>query len=214
LHGLGPVLPALELGLVLAPLSLHVAFGLRTLGREKLKFAVEKHHHGSDVRYWLQRVTAVILLLFLVFHLATMHRWLGGRFDPHNAFASASQAVWRFWPRLAAAHPANFLTAELYLLGIAAAVYHLANGVATGADILGLAPTMQQRRRLWHFCIISGAALGAIGMAAWYAFRDEAIFLQARKPASASLLNEDFTPVNSFHLNSRPQTSLDHHVSI
>jgi succinate dehydrogenase hydrophobic anchor subunit len=64
----------LEIGLVLA-LAIHVTLGLRTLCREGLKLGVQKHHHGSDLRYWLQRVTAVILLVFLAFHLATMHRW-------------------------------------------------------------------------------------------------------------------------------------------
>jgi hypothetical protein len=56
IHGLGAALPILEIGLLFIPLTIHVAFGLRTLRREKLKFGVEKHHHGSDPRQWLQRV--------------------------------------------------------------------------------------------------------------------------------------------------------------
>jgi succinate dehydrogenase/fumarate reductase cytochrome b subunit len=74
IHGLGVALPILEIGLIFIPLTIHVALGLQTLHREKLKFGVEKHH-GSDLRQWLQRVTAVILLAFLAFHLATMNRW-------------------------------------------------------------------------------------------------------------------------------------------
>ena len=169
-HALGAALPVLEVGLVFLPLSIHVAFGLRTLWREKLKFGVEKHHHGSDLRQWLQRVSALILLTFMAFHVVTMHRWFGGRFDPHHAFSSASQAIWQFWPGLPAGHPCNLLFAEFYLLGIVAAVYHLANGVATGSEILGLVDTLPAQQRLWRICRVAASALLLVGMAAWYAF--------------------------------------------
>jgi succinate dehydrogenase/fumarate reductase cytochrome b subunit len=186
IDGFGIALPSLEIILVLT-LAIHIAFGLRTLRREKLIFDVKKHHRGSDLRYWLQRVTAVILLVFLAFHLATMHRWglhllyqmthwpwvkryaAGGLFEPQRAWASISEAQWHFWDQHAA-NPANLLIAELYLLGIAAAVYHLANGAATGAEVLGLATTTRRKKRLWLVCTSAGSILAAIAMAGWYAF--------------------------------------------
>lgn len=186
IHGLGAALPNLEIGLILT-LVIHVMFGLRTLQREKLTLGVEKHHCGSDMRYWLQRVTAVILLVFLSFHLATMPRWglhlvyqvthwpaveryaVGGLFEPQRAFASVSDAQWHFWDEHTA-NPANWLVVELYLLGIAAAVYHLANGVATGADVLGLVTTTKRKESFWRVCMGAGFVLAAIGLAGWYAF--------------------------------------------
>jgi succinate dehydrogenase/fumarate reductase cytochrome b subunit len=187
INGLESALPNLEIGLVFAPLAIHVTLGLRTLRRERLKLGVEKHHHGSDTRYWLQRVTAVILLVFLIFHLATMHRWgfhlvyqvthwpaleryaAGGLFEPQRAFASVSAAMSLFWDGHAA-NPANLLIAELYLLGIASAVYHLANGVATGAEVLGFVTGSAQKEILWRCCMGAGVVLAAIGIMAWYAF--------------------------------------------
>ena len=169
-HSLGAALPVLEVGLIFLPLSIHVAFGLRTLRREKLKFGVEKHHHGSDLRQWLQRVTALIMLAFILFHVITLHRWFGGRFDPANAFSSASQAIWQFWHGLPAGHPANLLFEQFCLLGIVAAVYHLTNGVATGAEVLGWAKTPVAQDRLWRACVITAPALLLAGLAAWYAF--------------------------------------------
>jgi len=186
-HGLGAALPILEIGLVLVPLAIHVTLGLRTLRREKLVLGVEKRHCGSDVRYWLQRVTAVILLVFLSFHLATMHRWgfhlvyqmthwpavgryaAGGLFEPQRAFASVSEAQWHFWDEHTT-NPANLLIVELYLLGIAVAVYHLANGVATGVEVLGFVTTSKRKENLWRVCMGAGFVLAAIGMAGWYAF--------------------------------------------
>jgi succinate dehydrogenase/fumarate reductase cytochrome b subunit len=185
-HGLRDAMPYLEICLVLA-LAIHVTLGLRTLSRERLKFSVQKHHHGSDLRYWLQRVTAVILLVFLTFHLATMHRWgfhlvyqvthwsalgryaAGGLFEPRRAFASASEALSLFWNGQAA-NPANLLIAELHLLGIASAVYHLANGVATGAEVLGFVTGSAQKESLWRCCMGAGVVLAVIGIMAWHAF--------------------------------------------
>jgi succinate dehydrogenase/fumarate reductase cytochrome b subunit len=187
IHGLGAALPVLEIGLIFIPLTIHVALGLQTLHREKLKFGVEKHHHGSDLRQWLQRVTAVILLAFLAFHLTTMHRWglhlvfrlthwptleryaAGGLFEPSRAFASVRDGLGNFWSA-ASGHPANLLIAQFYLLGIAAAVYHLANGVATGAEVLGWVKTPVAQERLWRIGVMAAPALLLAGLAAWYAF--------------------------------------------
>ena len=169
-HALGAALPVLEVGLIFLPLSIHAALGLRTLRREKLKYGVAKHHHGSDLRQWLQRVTALILLAFILFHVVTLHRWFGGRFDPQHAFSSASQAIWQFWHGLPAGHPGNLLFAQFYLLGIVAAVYHLTNGVATGAEVLGFVSTRVAQERLWRISLIAAPALLLAALAAWYAF--------------------------------------------
>ena len=187
IHGLGGLLPVLEISLIFIPLAIHVTLGLRTLRREKLKLRTRGHHHGSHARYWLQRVTAVILLAFLAFHVATMHRWgihlvyqvthwpaldryaTGGLFEPARAFASVQDGLAGFWSP-APAHPANLLIAQFYLLAVAAGVYHLGNGMATGAEVLGFVRTRAQNGRLRHACIAAGFVLAAIGIAAWYAF--------------------------------------------
>ncbi len=95
-HSLGALLPVLEIGLI-AVLTFHIAVGLRLMRRDKLKFITGDHFHGSPMRQWLQRVTAMIMLAFILFHVVALHRWFGGRFDPHNAFNSASHAIWQFW---------------------------------------------------------------------------------------------------------------------
>jgi hypothetical protein len=86
----------------------------------------------------------------------------GGLFEPRRAFASVSEAVSLFWDGQAA-NPANLLIAELYLLGIASAVYHLANGVATGAEVLGFVTGSAQKESLWRCCMGAGVVLAAIG---------------------------------------------------
>jgi succinate dehydrogenase/fumarate reductase cytochrome b subunit len=169
IHSLGALLPVLEIGLI-AVLSFHVAVGLRLMRRDKLKFITGDHFHGSPLRQWLQRVTALVLLVFIAFHVVTLHRWFGGRFDPHNAFSSASHAIWQFWHGQAAGSFPNLLFAQLYLLGIVAAVYHVTNGLATGAEVLGFVSPPVAQDRLWRIGLIAAPALLLAGLAAWYAF--------------------------------------------
>jgi succinate dehydrogenase/fumarate reductase cytochrome b subunit len=168
IHSAGALLPVLEISLI-AVLCFHIAVGLRLMHRDKLKFITGEHFHGSPKRQWLQRVTAVILLAFLLFHVAVVHRWLGGRFDPHNAFSSASHAIWQFWRGDPAGSFPNLLFAQFYLLGTVAAVYHLTNGVATGAEVLGIVSTPVAQNRLWRICLIAAPALLLAGLAAWWA---------------------------------------------
>src|ERR1019366_382224 len=156
-HALGALLPVMEVGLIFLPLTIHVAFG------------VEKYHHGSDLRQWLQRVTALIMLAFILFHVVTLHRWFGGRFDPGNAFSSASHAIWQFWHGEPVGSFPNLLFAQFYLLGIVAAVYHVANGLATGAEVFGFVKTPAAQNRLWRISIFAAPALLLAGMAAWWA---------------------------------------------
>ena len=168
-RSLGALLPVLEIGLA-AVLTFHIAVGLRLMRRDKLKYITGNHFHGSPMRQWLQRVTAVIMLAFILFHVVTLHRWFGGRFDPHDAFGTASHAIWQFWHGQPAGSFPNLLFAQLYLFGIVAAVFHLTNGVATGAEVLGLASTPVAQIRLGRICLIAAPALLLAGLAAWYAF--------------------------------------------
>ena len=168
-HSLGVLLPIFEIGLI-AVLAFHIAVGLRLMRRDKLKFITGDHFHGSPMRQWLQRVTTVIMLAFILFHVVVMHRWFGGRFDPHDAFSSASQAIWQFWRGQPAGSFPNLLFAQFYLLGIVAAVYHVANGLATGAEVLGFIKTSAAQDRLWRISICAAPALLLAGLAAWWAF--------------------------------------------
>ena len=172
IHSLGALLPVLEVSLA-AVLIFHIVVGLRLMRRDKLKFISGEHFHGSPMRQWLQRVTAVIMLAFVLFHVAVMHRWFGGRFDPHDAFSSASHAIWQFWRGEPAGSFPNLLFAQFYLLGIVAAVYHVANGLATGAEVLGWTRTETAQDRLWKISICASPVLLLAGMAAWWALTVE-----------------------------------------
>ncbi|MEI8288260.1 MAG: hypothetical protein WCH99_02205 [Verrucomicrobiota bacterium] len=168
IHSLGVLLPLFEISLA-AVLTFHIAVGLRLMRRDKLKYISGDHFHGSPMRQWLQRITALIMLAFILFHVAVLHRWFGGRFDPQNAFSSASHVIWQFWRGEPAGSFPNLLFAQFYLFGIVAAVYHVANGLATGAEVLGWVCTKAAQDRLWRISICAAPVLLLAGMAAWWA---------------------------------------------
>ncbi len=178
-----------EIGFIFIPLAVHIGYGIRFLWREGFTLPNRKHHYGSAGRFFLQRVSAVILLLFIVFHVATMHpaglhqvyrftHWtalqryaIGGLFDPNLAYESTANGIRSFWNVQELGHPGNMVIVAFYLLAVLAAVYHLANGVATAAMVWDVTPdNSPAARRLWHVCLAGGAVLLVLGVGAWYAF--------------------------------------------
>jgi succinate dehydrogenase / fumarate reductase cytochrome b subunit len=153
--------PVIEFVAVLVPLLVLLALGTRLLIEAGLSPARKRCNRGGKIRYFLQRISALVILSFIVFHVGTMSRWglHGGLYDPARPFAS-----------VAASLHANAAIATLYLLAIAAVSYHLANGLWTGAIAWG-AITSERAKRNWQLaCAAFGVALCSAGIVAWYAF--------------------------------------------
>jgi succinate dehydrogenase / fumarate reductase, cytochrome b subunit len=189
IHRFSPALPVLELALVFIPLVVQVGYGLRMLVKVGLAYHTDKQSRGGDLRFFLQRLSAIVLLLFIGFHVATMNRWgfhlvyevtgmdaleryaTAGLFHPNGQpFQSTALAIRSYWNPEAVAHPANLLVVDFYAVGIWAACYHLANGLATSAMAWGITVTETAQRRCTLLCLGIGVALMLAGTIAWYAF--------------------------------------------
>jgi succinate dehydrogenase/fumarate reductase cytochrome b subunit len=189
IHRLGSALPVIELTLIFVPLLAQVVYGLRMLAKTGMAYRTGKKSRGGDLRFFVQRLSAVILLLFLGFHVATMHRWgfhllyeatgmdlLKGYQDAGlfhadgRAFPSTAAAIRSYWGPESVRCPANLLVAGFYAVGIWAVCYHLANGLATSAMAWGIAATETTQRRCTVLCLGLGVVLTFAGTAAWYAF--------------------------------------------
>ncbi|MFG0247929.1 MAG: hypothetical protein ACF8OB_03505 [Phycisphaeraceae bacterium JB051] len=185
LHDMGILLPILSLVLVILPLGVHIVYGIRMLKSAGLKYNTGKHHRGSDFRHLLQRLSAVVLLLFIVFHLATIHRWGlhqvhrltgwsmleryadSGLFDASDAYASTAAAVGHFFSDSAPMAAGNLLISGLYLAAIWATAYHLGNGFATTAMVWHIPKTQAQEKKWSIAGGIFGLCIGIIGTMAW-----------------------------------------------
>jgi succinate dehydrogenase / fumarate reductase cytochrome b subunit len=140
-----------------------------------VKFNTTKYNYGGNVRYTLQRWTAVFLLLFIVYHVGTLHKWgfsLIGLtdapdFNPKNmAYQTTAGAIKTPYSSMAL----NVLVMVFYLLGIWSAVFHFANGLWTSAIAWGLTVTRTSQRRWGHVCLTFGIILLVVGTTAWWAF--------------------------------------------
>ena len=74
IHSLEPMLPVIEIAAIFAPLLFHIIYGIY-IANAGVKFNTTKYNYGGNVRYFLQRITAYVLLAFLIYHVGTLHKW-------------------------------------------------------------------------------------------------------------------------------------------
>jgi succinate dehydrogenase / fumarate reductase cytochrome b subunit len=120
------------------------------------------------MRYFLQRVSALVVLAFIAFHVFTFR--FQGLYDHARPFASTAAAICRFWRSGGARHPLNLMVMGLYLAGLLAFAYHLANGLWTGAIAWERCSSPAAKRCWGWVCAAIGAGLGFCGALAWVAF--------------------------------------------
>jgi succinate dehydrogenase / fumarate reductase, cytochrome b subunit len=170
IHALGKLLPLVEWGFIFLPILFHAALGVVIIlgGRWNLI----AYPYTGNFRYTLQRITAVIVLLFILLHVFHMHGWfhaegwlqhvahpLGGhQFRPYSAASS-----------LGAAMNASPVLPVLYAVGVLAGVIHLANGIWTLGITWGIWTSPAAQRRANWICGAFGIFLAIVGMSALYA---------------------------------------------
>jgi succinate dehydrogenase / fumarate reductase cytochrome b subunit len=174
IHTLEPMLPLIEILLIFGPLILHALYGAY-IGKAGVKFNTTKYNYGGNVRYALQRWTAYILLAFIAYHIATLHKWglalfhVQGYpdFNPKNmAYQTTASSIKTPYDSAVL----NYAVMAFYLLGIWSAVFHWANGLWTSAIAWGLTTTATAQRRWGHVCLAFGVLMMVIGTTAWVAF--------------------------------------------
>jgi len=144
-----PGLLLVELLLVFLPLAIHAGIGLSIALCSRPN--VGAYPLPRNWSYVLQRVTGVVTFAFLAYHLASLRlRVALGSLGPTDFFSTLTDA-------LSTTTAYGFPTAAVvYLIGIAAASYHLANGIAGFCWTWGITITRRGNR-------IAGAAGTAVG---------------------------------------------------
>jgi succinate dehydrogenase / fumarate reductase cytochrome b subunit len=162
IHALGPYLLPVEILFIFAPLAFHAGLGLKIWMEGKSN--VRSYSYLGNFRYMLQRITGGIALLFIVVHIWHMHKlgspFGGAMFDPHEASATAAYALQahRGW------------TLPVYIIGILATCYHLANGIWTALISWGVTIGPGAQRKMGYLCTAFGLWLAATGLAALNSF--------------------------------------------
>ena len=141
---------------VLLPLASHTVWGLGRLVSSRPNDV--RYPFYANLKYLLQRISALGVLLFLGAHLwlAMIHpRVTTGRAEP---FADIAQEMHFHTPTLV-----------VYVLGTLGVAYHLANGAQTFCMSWGIVTTQRGLRRLEGWALAFFALLLLMGWGAIYA---------------------------------------------
>ncbi|MGB0714912.1 MAG: succinate dehydrogenase [Phycisphaerae bacterium] len=162
IHALGPLLIPVEIVGIFIPLLFHTIVGFQIMFTAMPN--TQAYRYGGNVRYTLQRATAVIAFFFIIFHLYHLH-WTGkpfggGAFDPHAAPATTAKAI-----------QSSMWIAPLYAIGVVATVFHLANGIWTSLITWGITIRPQSQRVSGVICASFGVLLALAGLGALSGFR-------------------------------------------
>lgn len=181
IHAMEPFLIPIEIVGIFIPLAFHIIVGflIAFSGRPN----PQAYPYGPNIRYTLQRITAYIAFVFVLYHLYQMH-WLGKplggaafayEHDPASTTAATSTAD---------ALKSAMWIAPFYAVGIVATVFHLANGIWTSLITWGITIKPRTQRFSGYACAVFGVLLTVVGLGALLGFRTLDENTTARVPAN------------------------------
>ncbi|MCL2777663.1 MAG: succinate dehydrogenase [Polyangiaceae bacterium] len=143
--------------LALLPLALHTVWGVQRILTTKPNNT--KYTYFANLKYLLQRLSAIGILLFLLAHITLA--FLKPRLTTHGqaeAFSALAHEMHH-----------NFPTLAVYVLGILGVAYHLANGLHTFCMGWGVVSSRAALNRLNAVAAIVFVCLLAMGWGAIWA---------------------------------------------
>ncbi len=147
IHSL-PFLPAIEWTFIYIPILYHTFYGIWIIATGQPN--VERYGYGKNWFYTLQRASAIVLVLFILFHVLAMKGVFGGEVGKALTFAPVKYATESTARHMNAAW---WVWGIVYPVGILASCYHTANGFWTAAISWGLTISAHAQRR-WGFACI------------------------------------------------------------
>jgi succinate dehydrogenase / fumarate reductase, cytochrome b subunit len=159
-----PYILFVEIGGIFIPLIYHAVYGL------VITFEARPNNlHYPYPRNWfylIQRITGVVLFVFITFHV------LNFRFGLIPKLNNLSVAT--HWDRAFSIVQGEFMNPVIlgvYIIGIAATVWHLANGIWLFLVDWGITIGERAQRITGYACIAFGVFLFLVGLNAALAFR-------------------------------------------
>lgn len=159
IHSL-PFLNAISLGLLILPLAYHTVWGVYVMihGRPN----VGDYGYGRNWLYLWQRITALVLILFIAFHYLAFKGAFNGilgeemHFVPSKATESTILHFQKHW----------WIGWIVYPLGVLSAAFHTANGFWAAGVSWGLTVSKSAMRRWAIVCTLMLLALTGLGLTA------------------------------------------------
>jgi succinate dehydrogenase / fumarate reductase cytochrome b subunit len=139
-----PFLPVIEWTFIYLPILFHTVYGIwiTLTGQPN----VTHYPYTKNWFYFFQRVSAVVIVFFMLFHVLSLKYGVFGTnlaFNPHGgALRTVAQHMDRSF----------LITWVLYPIGILASCYHLANGFWAAAITWGLTISAGAQKRWGYAC--------------------------------------------------------------
>jgi succinate dehydrogenase / fumarate reductase cytochrome b subunit len=166
IHGMEDALVVLEWAFIFLPILFHGIIGVAIWWSGVSN--VSRYPYCANFRYSLQRITGLIALVFIVWHVFHLHGWFhadwwtsnvvgplgGAKFRPFNAASTLAAAL------------RSPLVQVLYAIGMLSSVYHFANGLWTMGITWGVWTSPAAQRRAARVCGVFGVVLALVGLAA------------------------------------------------
>ena len=164
IHSL-PFLIGVEWLLIYLPIIYHTLYGIwiAITGRPN----VGDYGYKKNWFYTLQRISSVVLVAFIAFHILAMKGVFGGALGTSLTFVPHAHARQSTINHI---HAAWWVTYLVYPIGLLAGTYHLSNGLWTAAITWGVTITKVAQRRWGYACtglfvFTTACAFGAWGAA-------------------------------------------------
>ncbi len=141
IHSL-PFLPVIEWTFIYLPILFHTVYGVWIILTGQPN--VNRYAYAKNWYYTLQRASAVVITLFMLFHVLSLKYGAFGlnlSFDPHRALGTVGRHL-----------DHGLLVWIIYPIGILASCYHLANGFWTAAITWGLTVSARAQGRWGLVC--------------------------------------------------------------
>ena len=157
-----PLLVGIEWACIFLPLLYHALYGIwiTLTGQPN----VNSYPFGKNWFYLMQRISAIVLIAFIGFHVLSLKFGLFGSaltFDPEHAIASMREHL----------RTSAFLAFVVYPIGVLAACFHLSNGFWAAGVTWGLTVSAAGQRRWGAVCAVLFALTMAAGLTAVLAAR-------------------------------------------
>lgn len=150
-----PYLGVIEILIIALPLTIHALYGLYIVYVAKNN--VSRYSYTRNWMFYLQRISALLTLLFVVIHvwvLRIAHSLYGLKINYATVQSQLADPAWLVF----------------YVVGLIAATFHFANGLWNFTVSWGIVVGEQAQNFVWQACMLLFVAISVLGLSAILAF--------------------------------------------
>jgi succinate dehydrogenase / fumarate reductase cytochrome b subunit len=165
-----PIVVFVEMGAIALPLLYHAGYGMFVARQARPNNGL--YGYWRNWLYLFQRITGVILILYIGYHVWNTRLW--PLFHPDDPLLQIVDGQ----PLVSTAYMHHYLhethsgvsVYHIYLIGVSCAVFHFANGMWNAGYHWGLTVTPRAQRLWGYACGLIGVTLLAAALASLRAF--------------------------------------------